>query len=136
MGYVGVSFWGGVFVALSGSQLGSTIAASIFMVALLICLRYSPNSTLIGICIGFIVVTLTFTLLEWFVFNPLLQFVTLFYGVFIGWYGIMDISTTPFLEPLKGPTHTHVSKCGPVASPVASASNSRSLRSSVNVPDC
>ncbi len=38
-GYVGVSFWGGVFVALSGSQLGATIGASVFMFALLVCLR-------------------------------------------------------------------------------------------------
>jgi hypothetical protein len=39
-GYVGVAFWGGVFVALSGSRLTATIAASIFMFALLVCLRY------------------------------------------------------------------------------------------------
>ena len=38
-GYVGVSFWGGVLVALSGSRLGATIAASVFMFALLVCLR-------------------------------------------------------------------------------------------------
>ena len=37
-GYVGVSFWAGVFVALSGSRIGSTISASIFMLALLLCL--------------------------------------------------------------------------------------------------
>jgi len=60
-GYVGVSFWGGVFVALSGSQLGATIAAGIFMFALAICLRYSPNGTLVGVCIGFIIITLTAT---------------------------------------------------------------------------
>lgn len=39
-GYVGVAFWGGVFVALSGSRIGATIAAGIFMTALLICLKY------------------------------------------------------------------------------------------------
>jgi len=39
-GYVGVSFWGGIFVALSGSQLGATIAAGVFILALLVCLRY------------------------------------------------------------------------------------------------
>lgn len=39
-GYVGVSFWGGVFVALSGDKIGSTIAAGIFIFALLVCLRY------------------------------------------------------------------------------------------------
>lgn len=39
-GYVGVSFWGGVFVALSGSKIGATIAAGVFIFALAICLRY------------------------------------------------------------------------------------------------
>ena len=39
-GYVGVSFWGGVFVALSGSRLGATVAGAVFSFALLVCLRY------------------------------------------------------------------------------------------------
>jgi len=39
-GYVGVSFWGGVFVALSGSKIGATVAAGVFIFALAICLRY------------------------------------------------------------------------------------------------
>jgi hypothetical protein len=38
-GYVGVSFWAGVFVALSGSRVGATIAASFFGLCLIICLR-------------------------------------------------------------------------------------------------
>jgi len=38
-GYVGVSFWGGVFVALSGSRVGATVAGSIFCFGLLVCLR-------------------------------------------------------------------------------------------------
>ena len=39
----------------------------------------------------FIVLTLAILLIDWFVFDPLIQYITLFYGVFIGWYGIMDI---------------------------------------------
>lgn len=101
-GYVGVSFWGGVFVALSGSKIGATIAAGIFMFALLVCLRHSPNKTLIGLCIGFIVITLAATLVEWLVFDPLLQFVTLFYGVFVGWYGIMDIWDDTISRTVEG----------------------------------
>jgi len=101
-GYVGVSFWGGVFVALSGSKIGSTVAASIFMFALLICLKYSPNKLLIGLNIGFIVVTLAATIIEWFAFDPFLQFVTLFYGVFIGWYGIMDIWDDTISRTVEG----------------------------------
>jgi len=90
-GYVGVSFWGGVFVAMSGSRIGATIAASMFGVALLVCLRYSPNKLLVWLCLAFILVTLICLLIDWLVFDPFVQFVTLFYGVFIGWYGIMDI---------------------------------------------
>lgn len=101
-GYVGVSFWGGVFVALSGSKLGATIASGIFIFALLVCLRYSPNKLLVWLCIGFIVVTLGATMIEWFVFDPFLQFVTLFYGVFIGWYGIMDIWDDTISRTVEG----------------------------------
>lgn len=37
-GYVGVSFWAAVFVAMSGSRVGATVAASFFIFALLVCL--------------------------------------------------------------------------------------------------
>lgn len=90
-GYVGVSFWAGIFVAMSGSRVGATVSACIFLLALLVCLTKSPNKLLVGLCIGFIFITLLFVLLDWLVFDPLIQFLTLFYGVFIGWYGIMDI---------------------------------------------
>lgn len=101
-GYVGVSFWGGVFVALSGSQIGATVAAGVFILALLVCLRYSPNRTLVGLCIAFVVITLTAVLVEWLVFDPLLQYVTLFYGVFVGWYGIMDIWDDTISRTVEG----------------------------------
>jgi hypothetical protein len=43
------------------------------------------------LCLSFIVITLGVLLLDWFVFDPLIQYLTLLYGTFIGWYGIMDI---------------------------------------------
>mmetsp|Transcript_50653 Transcript_50653/g.122220 ORF Transcript_50653/g.122220 Transcript_50653/m.122220 type:complete len:236 (-) Transcript_50653:204-911(-) len=101
-GYVGVSFWGGVFVALSGDRILATIASSIFMFALLVCLRYSPNKLLVGLCIGFILVTLTVTLIEWLVFEGILEYVTLFYGTFIGWYGLMDIWDDTISRTVEG----------------------------------
>ena len=64
--------------------------------------RYSPNKLLIGLNIGFIIVTLAATLIEWFAFDPFLQFVTLFYGVFIGWYGIMDIWDDTISRTVEG----------------------------------
>jgi hypothetical protein len=39
-GYVGGAFWGGAFVALSGSRIGATVAACIVSTALLIALAY------------------------------------------------------------------------------------------------
>jgi len=45
-----------------------------------------------------VVVSLVFTAInlacifvEWFVFSPLLNFITLFYGVFIGYFSVIDI---------------------------------------------
>mmetsp|Transcript_7117 Transcript_7117/g.17346 ORF Transcript_7117/g.17346 Transcript_7117/m.17346 type:complete len:234 (+) Transcript_7117:200-901(+) len=101
-GYVGVSFWGGVLVALSGSKMGATVASGIFIFALLVCLRYSPNKLLVGLCVGFTIVTLAATLVEWLLFDPFLQFVTLFYGVFVGWYGIMDIWDDTISRTVEG----------------------------------
>lgn len=87
-GYVGGAFWGGVFVTLSGDRVAATIAASIFVLAMLVSLRFSPNGMLVGLTLGFSLVTLLFIFLEWFVFSPLLQYVTLYYGVFIGSFSV------------------------------------------------
>jgi hypothetical protein len=97
-GYVGVAFWGGVFVALSGSKLGATIASSVFMFALLVCLRYSPNALLVGLCIGFIVVTLAVVLIEWLVFEGILEYITLFYGTFIGYVAVLVLRSHCFFK--------------------------------------
>ena len=39
-GYVGCAFWGGFFVALSGSRIGATVVASMITFALLLSLLY------------------------------------------------------------------------------------------------
>lgn len=77
-GYLGGAFWGGFFVTLSGDRIASTVAASLFVFALLVSLKYSPNGTMIALCIGFIIVTLAIIFIEWFVFSPIIQFVTLY----------------------------------------------------------
>ena len=51
----------------------------------------SPNKLLVGLCLGFILINLAALLIDWLVFDPFIQYVTLFYGTFMGWYGIMDI---------------------------------------------
>jgi hypothetical protein len=52
---------------------------------------FSPNKLLVGLCIAFILVNLVCLLIDWLWMDPFIQYITLFYGVFVGWYGIMDI---------------------------------------------
>jgi hypothetical protein len=57
---------------------------------------------LIYLCIAFILITLAFLLMDWLVFDPLIQYLTLFYGTFIGWYGIMDIWDDTISRTVEG----------------------------------
>lgn len=101
-GYVGVAFWGGCFVALSGGRIPATVAASFFCFAMLVCLRYSPNQLLVWLNLSFTLITLGALLIDWFVFDPFIQYVTLLYGTFIGWYGIMDIWDDTISRTVEG----------------------------------
>ena len=40
------------------------------------------------ITVFFTVINVVFIFIEWFVFNPILEYVALFYGVFIGWHAV------------------------------------------------
>jgi Peptidase M50B-like len=90
-GYVGGAFWGAAFVALSGNRIGATVAGCIFTAALLTSLRYSPNSTVVMLSVGFTVITVAAMLIDWLVFTPIIEYVVLYYGVFIGVYSVRDI---------------------------------------------
>eukprot|EP00980_Cylindrotheca_fusiformis_P001705 scaffold388_cov114-Cylindrotheca_fusiformis.AAC.14 len=83
-GYVGVSFWAGFFVALSGSRIGATVSA------LAIINYYSAKACVWKISHS--------QLLS----PPPCPFLTLFYGVFIGWYGIMDIWDDTISRTVEG----------------------------------
>jgi Peptidase M50B-like len=87
-GYVGGAFWGGVFVTMSGDRVASTVAASVFVFSMLISLCYSPNRMLVILTLGFSALTILGICLEWFVFQPILPFITLYYGVFIGSFSV------------------------------------------------
>jgi hypothetical protein len=101
-GYVGCSIWAMLFVILSGGRKTATFAAIVFLISLLLALCYSPNSTMISICMGYAVLTLTFLLIEWYVYTPILQFLILFYGVFCGIYALEDIHTDTILRSVEG----------------------------------
>jgi hypothetical protein len=90
-GYVGGGFWGGVFVALSGNRIGATIVASLITAALLLSLCYKPNALVVAVSIGFSVLNIGAILIEYLVFSPFLEYVTLWYGVFIGFFSVLDI---------------------------------------------
>ena len=93
-GYVGGAFWGGVLVTLSGDRVAATVAASIFVFSMLVSLRFSPNSVLVMLTLAFSAITLLFIFLDWFVFSPLLQYLVLYYGVFIGSFSVCKFIET------------------------------------------
>ena len=90
-GYIGGSFWGAFFIVMSGNRLASLITAIIFCLAMLVSLKFSPNKTMVCLNLGFIALTITFIVIDRFVVHPFLQYLTLFYGVFISSFSIFDI---------------------------------------------
>ncbi|KAL7525369.1 hypothetical protein ACHAWF_001328 [Thalassiosira exigua] len=90
-GYLGCAFCGMVFVVLSGDRTASLIIACVFLSALVTSLFFAKNRVMRMLSVGFIVLTVGFILLDRLLFHPLLQFLTLFYGVFIGCFSVYDI---------------------------------------------
>lgn len=90
-GYVGGAFWGALFVALSGNRIGATVAAGLLVFALLFSLMTKPNRVVMVTVIIFTVITIGAVLVDWLLFDPFLQYFTLFYGVFFGYYAVRDI---------------------------------------------
>jgi hypothetical protein len=101
-GYVGCGFWAMIFVILSGGRRTATFAAAVFTVALLAALCYSPNRTMVYLNLGYAILMMTFILIEWFVYSPLLQFIILFFGVFGGINAISDIHSDTIMRSVEG----------------------------------
>jgi len=95
-GYMGNAFWGMVFVALSGNRISSTIVTCLFVVALVSSLKFTPKKLM---TVLFIVSTIIAIFIDWFVFHPLLVFVTLYYGVSIGTFAVYADLRRNQLEP-------------------------------------
>jgi hypothetical protein len=89
-GYVGSAIWGTFFVMLSGGQKTATGAAALLTFFLLISLCYAPNRTMIKINLFYAVLTSIFIYLEWMVFSPILNYIVLWYGVFVNVHAIHD----------------------------------------------
>jgi len=92
-GYVGAAIWGSIFVMLSGGQKTATVAAGMLVGMLLFSLCFAPNRTMVILNLCVAIFTSIFIFLEWRVFSPILNFVVLFYGAFIGIHAIFDTYT-------------------------------------------
>lgn len=101
-GYLGGAFWGMVFVILSGNRTAALVSACLFLLALAVSLFFAPNRVMVFLCVGFIVLTTVFILLDRLVFHPLLQFLTLYYGVFIGSFSVYDIYDDLITRTVEG----------------------------------
>lgn len=77
-GYLGGAFWGAVFVVMSGDRWASLAIAILFCVGMTVSLFFAPNATMVGLNIGFIVLTVAFILVDQLAITPFLQFLTLF----------------------------------------------------------
>jgi len=96
------ALFGGLLVACSGNRIASTVVAGIFVAMMSISLCYKPNGTMVILTLGFIILTCVFIFLEWFVFSPLLPYVTLYYGVFIGSFSVYDIHDDLITRTVEG----------------------------------
>ena len=50
--------------------------------------RYKPNGVVVALSLCFSTINIGCILIDWLVFSPFLVYVTLFYGVFIGWFSV------------------------------------------------
>jgi len=100
-GYLGGAFWGMAFVMLSGDRRTSLISACVFIFLLLVSLFFAPNRAMILLSVGFCVLTAGFVLMDRLFFHPLLQYLTLFYGVFIGSFSVYDIYDDISTRPVE-----------------------------------
>mmetsp|Transcript_7674 Transcript_7674/g.10046 ORF Transcript_7674/g.10046 Transcript_7674/m.10046 type:complete len:274 (+) Transcript_7674:364-1185(+) len=101
-GYLGEAAWGMILVILSGGKVSSTIAAVSLIVILLVGLCYSPNRVMVILNIAYAVVLGAFLAVEWFVFSPILSYVTLLFGVYLGTFAITDIFSHLILRSVPG----------------------------------
>jgi hypothetical protein len=87
---------------MSGDRWASLASATIFILAMVISLKFSPNKTMVCLNLGFIVLTVAFILIDQLVINPFLQFLTLFYGAFIGSFSMFDIYDDLITRTVEG----------------------------------
>jgi hypothetical protein len=111
-GYIGGSFWGSFFVVMSGNRWASLASAILFCLAMAISLKFSPNKTMVFLNLGFILLTVVFIVIDQLVITPFVQYLTLFYGVFIGSFSIFDIYDDLITRTVEGSdAHGEINLC-------------------------
>ena len=93
-GYVGAALAGASFVALAGNRTAATCVCAGMTAALLFTLAFNPNGVMICMSLCFSAVNIGVILFDYLLVDdnfPLVEFVALFYGVFIGWFAVRDI---------------------------------------------
>ena len=65
-------------------------------------MKFSPNKTMIILNLVFVAITITFIIVDRFVMHPFLQYLTLFYGVFISSFSIYDIYDDLITRTVEG----------------------------------
>lgn len=101
-GYLGCSFLAMIFIIMSGGRRTATVAAVIFTASLLVALCYAPNRTMVYLNLSYALLTIGFILMEWFWFTPILQYVVLFFGSFVGIISVADIYSDTVLRAHEG----------------------------------
>ncbi|KAL7578070.1 hypothetical protein ACA910_015005 [Epithemia clementina (nom. ined.)] len=101
-GYLGEAAWGMVLVILSGGRRTATAAAGALVAILLVALCYSPNRVLVILNVTYATLLLAVMSMEWFWFSPILQYVILLFGVFLGVFAIADIFNHVVIRSRRG----------------------------------
>ncbi|KAL3793203.1 hypothetical protein HJC23_000745 [Cyclotella cryptica] len=101
-GYCGGAFWGGFLVTMSGNRIAALVSSVVFCVAMLVSLRFSPNRTMVFLNLFFITLTVAFIVVDTMLDIVLTNYLTLFYGVFIGAFSVYDIYDDLITRTVEG----------------------------------
>lgn len=79
--------------------------------------RYKPNKLVVKISVAFTVINVACLLVEWRLFNPFLEYISLFYGVFVGWYSVRDVYDDTVKQTAAGSDAVACSQAFPCCRP-------------------
>jgi len=87
---------------MSGNRIAALVASVLFCVAMLVSLRFSPSRTMVFLNLFFITLTVAFIIVDRLVNIVLINYLTLYYGVFIGAFSVYDIYDDLITRTVEG----------------------------------